>query len=102
MQQNGQDYGFPVTVTKANNWKYEFKNLPETTNDGAAYNYTIVEKAVPGYETKVDGMDVINTKIDAPKTAVSGEKHGKMTLPKIVQTLSKSSFYKMDKLMAIQ
>ncbi|EIM1817871.1 Cna B-type domain-containing protein, partial [Listeria monocytogenes] len=68
LQQNGQDYGFPVTVTKANNWKYEFKNLPETTNDGAAYNYTIVEKAVPGYETKVDGMDVINTKIDAPKT----------------------------------
>ncbi|ECC2329328.1 Cna B-type domain-containing protein, partial [Listeria monocytogenes] len=61
LQQNGQDYGFPVTVTKANNWKYEFKNLPETTNDGAAYNYTIVEKAVPGYETKVDGMDVINT-----------------------------------------
>ncbi|EFR85527.1 pepdidoglycan bound protein, partial [Listeria monocytogenes FSL F2-208] len=46
LQQNGQDYGFPVTVTKANNWKYEFKNLPETTNDGAAYNYTIVEKAI--------------------------------------------------------
>ncbi|EAK8407835.1 Cna B-type domain-containing protein [Listeria monocytogenes] len=74
LQQNGQDYGFPVTVTKDNDWKYEFKNLPETTNDGAAYNYTIVEKAVPGYETKVDGMNVINTKIDAPKTTVSGEK----------------------------
>ncbi|MFO7197250.1 Cna B-type domain-containing protein, partial [Enterococcus faecium] len=68
LQQNGQDYGFPVTVTKDSDWKYEFKNLPETTNDGAAYNYTIVEKAVPGYETKVDGMNVINTKIDAPKT----------------------------------
>ncbi|HAM1690170.1 TPA: Cna B-type domain-containing protein [Listeria monocytogenes] len=74
LQQNGQDYGFPVTVTKDSDWKYEFKNLPETTNDGAAYNYTIVEKAVPGYETKVDGMNVINTKIDAPKTTVSGEK----------------------------
>ncbi|MBC2260487.1 Cna B-type domain-containing protein [Listeria sp. FSL L7-0091] len=74
LQQNGQDYGFPVTVTKANNWKYEFKNLPETTNDGVAYTYTVVEKAVSGYETKVDGMNIINTKIDTPKTSVSGEK----------------------------
>ncbi|MCT0016797.1 Cna B-type domain-containing protein [Lactococcus lactis subsp. lactis] len=48
------------TVTAANNWKYDFTNLPEF-KDGKKIEYSISEEKVDGYVTKVDGYDLTNT-----------------------------------------
>ncbi|EAD0394694.1 Cna B-type domain-containing protein, partial [Listeria monocytogenes] len=44
--QDGVAYGSPITVTKADDWKYEFKNVPETKADGNKYTYTVLENTV--------------------------------------------------------
>ncbi|EAF6699942.1 Cna B-type domain-containing protein [Listeria monocytogenes] len=74
LYQNGEAYGFPMEVTKTNDWKYEFKMLPETDNDGKTYEYTVSETLVPGYKTTIDGLNLVNTKIESEKTSLSGEK----------------------------
>ena len=59
-------------VTKADNWKYEFTDLPKY-NNGKEITYTVKEVKVDGYTTKVNGMNITNT--HTPDTVkVSGTK----------------------------
>ena len=57
--------GSPVDskkVTAADDWSYEFTNLPAYSEDGlTAYTYTVDEEPVEGYITTVSGTDLINT-----------------------------------------
>ncbi|MGG5785459.1 Cna B-type domain-containing protein, partial [Bacillus albus] len=59
-------------VTAATEWKYTFEKLQAYDADGATYKYEVKEQAVPGYESKVNGTDIINTKVG--KTKVEGTK----------------------------
>ena len=45
------------------------------------------EQAVPGYESKVNGTDITNTKVG--ETKVEGTKRGTITIQQIVQAQSK-------------
>ena len=40
LKQNGENYGEAIELSKANDWKYTFKELPES-NKGVAYEYTV-------------------------------------------------------------
>ena len=57
--------GSPVDtkkVTAADDWSYEFTELPAYSEDGlTAYTYTVEEKPVEGYITTVSGTNLINT-----------------------------------------
>ena len=50
-------------VTAADDWSYEFTELPAYSEDGStAYTYTVDEEPVAGYIiTEVNGYDLINT-----------------------------------------
>ena len=49
-------------VTVADDWSYEFTNLPAYSEDGrTAYTYTVEEKPIEGYITTVSGTNLINT-----------------------------------------
>ena len=47
-------------VTKANGWKYEFKNLPKYEK-GKEIKYSIEEDSVAGYVGSLDGYNLTNT-----------------------------------------
>lgn len=47
-------------VSAADDWKYEFKNVPERKN-GRDITYTITEDAVPDYATEIIGFDIRNS-----------------------------------------
>ena len=68
--------GSPVDskkVTAADDWSYEFTNLPAYSEDGStAYTYTVDEEPVEGYITTVSGTNLINTITGT--TSVSGTK----------------------------
>ncbi|WP_242269424.1 Cna B-type domain-containing protein, partial [Bacillus cereus group sp. BfR-BA-01352] len=59
-------------VTAATEWKYTFEKLQAYDENGVAYKYEVKEQAVPGYESKVNGTDITNTKVG--KTKVEGTK----------------------------
>ena len=60
-------------VTAADDWSYEFTELPAYSDDGStAYTYTVEEKPVEGYITTVSGTNLINTITGT--TSVSGTK----------------------------
>ncbi|PEJ99232.1 cell wall anchor protein [Bacillus toyonensis] len=59
-------------VSKATGWKYEFKDLAAYDANGVAYKYEVKEQPVAGYESKVSGTDITNTKIG--ETKVEGTK----------------------------
>ncbi|PJZ18272.1 cell wall anchor protein, partial [Bacillus cereus] len=59
-------------VTAETNWKYTFEKLQAYDANGAAYKYEVKEQAIPGYESKVNGTDITNTKVG--KTKVEGTK----------------------------
>ncbi|MFJ8356700.1 Cna B-type domain-containing protein, partial [Bacillus paramycoides] len=59
-------------VSKVTDWKYEFKELAAYDANGVAYKYEVKEQAVPGYESKVNGTDITNTKVG--ETKVEGTK----------------------------
>ncbi|HFJ9319780.1 TPA: Cna B-type domain-containing protein, partial [Bacillus tropicus] len=59
-------------VTAETNWKYTFEKLQAYDANGVAYKYEVKEQAVPGYESKVSGTDITNTKVG--KTKVEGTK----------------------------
>ncbi|MDQ7237430.1 Cna B-type domain-containing protein, partial [Bacillus pacificus] len=59
-------------VTAATNWKYTFEKLQAYDANGVAYKYEVKEQPVPGYESKVSGTDITNTKVG--KTKVEGTK----------------------------
>ena len=49
-------------VTAADDWSYEFTELPAYSEDGStAYTYTVDEEPVEGYITTVSGTNLINT-----------------------------------------
>ncbi|PGN92961.1 cell wall anchor protein, partial [Bacillus cereus] len=53
-------------------WKYIFADLEAYDAEGKAYEYTVKEQPVPGYESKVSGTDITNTKVG--QTKVEGMK----------------------------
>ena len=59
-------------VTAADDWSYEFTELPMYDDDGAAYTYEVDEEPVEGYNKEVDGYDLINTKSE--KIEITGTK----------------------------
>ena len=60
-------------VTAADDWSYEFTELPAYSEDGRiAYTYTVDEEPVEGYNKEVDGYDLINTKSE--KIEITGSK----------------------------
>ncbi len=61
-----------VSVTAADDWKYEFKNLDEF-KAGAKIEYTITEDEVEGYSTEVNGYNITNTH-EISKVEVKGTK----------------------------
>ena len=48
------------TVTAKDNWSYEWKDLYRY-EEGKEIKYEVTEKAVEGYETKIDGYNITNT-----------------------------------------
>ncbi|MFR3785846.1 MAG: leucine-rich repeat protein [Agathobaculum desmolans] len=44
-----------VSLTAENDWKYTFEGLPTTDKNGKEYQYTISEREVSGYTTKIAG-----------------------------------------------
>ncbi|MGE7868510.1 Cna B-type domain-containing protein, partial [Bacillus paramycoides] len=59
-------------VTTATEWKYTFEKLQAYDANGVAYKYEVKEQPVAGYESKVNGTDITNTKVG--KTTVEGTK----------------------------
>ncbi|MED0988270.1 Cna B-type domain-containing protein, partial [Bacillus paramycoides] len=59
-------------VTAASEWKYTFEKLQAYDENGVAYKYEVKEQPVPGYESKVSGTDITNTKV--AKLTVEGTK----------------------------
>ncbi|WP_429714607.1 Cna B-type domain-containing protein [Bacillus mycoides] len=59
-------------VSAASEWKYAFKDLAAYDENGVAYNYEVKEQAVDGYQSKVKGNDITNTKVG--QTKVEGTK----------------------------
>ena len=50
-----------VTVTEADDWKFEFKGVPKYNDDFEEIEYTVTEETVDGYETEIKDFDVTNT-----------------------------------------
>ncbi|WP_142313957.1 Cna B-type domain-containing protein, partial [Bacillus toyonensis] len=59
-------------VTVASEWKYTFEKLQAYDANGVAYKYEVKEQPVDGYESKVNGYDITNTKVG--ETKVEGTK----------------------------
>ena len=78
-----------VELSEANNWKYEFKDLPKYNADGSEIKYTVKEDVPQNYESKTEGSQengytITNTntekvKIPVEKTWV-GPKQSKATV----------------------
>src|SRR5690625_658942 len=61
--QNGKV--FTVEEIEAeDDWSHTFTDLPEFDEQGKAYEYTVTEQDVPGYDSEVDGFDITNTRAD--------------------------------------
>ena len=54
----------------ANGWFYRFSRLPAVDEAGVPYRYSILELAVDGYDTTVDGNTITNTLIDQPPSRI--------------------------------
>ncbi|MCH4057577.1 MAG: Cna B-type domain-containing protein [Lactobacillaceae bacterium] len=77
LYQNGELFK-SQTVTAANNWQYSFTDLPKYDENGAEYEYTIGEDAVPGYTSDREGDNLTNTleetTTEPEKTEIKGTK----------------------------
>ena len=69
---DGVETGQTTTATAANNWTYEFSNLPKN-KAGKAITYSVAEEGVAGYNTTVNGYDLTNNHA-TDLTSVSGTK----------------------------
>ncbi|WP_288395275.1 Cna B-type domain-containing protein [uncultured Vagococcus sp.] len=63
-----------ATASEETNWEYEFKDLKKYDGKGNAYNYSVKEVPVRGYDSKVDDYDITNTYDNSEKIVVAGEK----------------------------
>ncbi|WP_416147559.1 Cna B-type domain-containing protein [Salipaludibacillus sp. HK11] len=52
-------------------WAYSFTNLAEFNEQGKAYAYTVTEHGVPGYDSKINGYELINTRTGETSVAVT-------------------------------
>lgn len=52
-------------------WGYSFTSLDEFNDQGEAYSYTVTEHGVPGYESEVNGYELINTRTDETSVRVT-------------------------------
>ena len=59
-------------VTQESDWQYSFSELPKYDEQGKMYLYTVEEMPVEGYETTIDGFDIINNLV-----------YGEVTLTKV-------------------
>ncbi|OFD36979.1 cell wall anchor [Bacillus mycoides] len=59
-------------VSAASEWKYAFTDLVAYDTEGKAYKYEVKEQPVDGYQSKVKGYDITNTKV--AQTKVEGTK----------------------------
>lgn len=59
-------------VTPDDDWTFSFTGLDQFDDDGIAYEYTIDEDPIGGYESIIDGYDITNRRIG--ETEVTGEK----------------------------
>lgn len=76
---NGDKVVVMREISEENYWKWDIK-LNKYDEQGNEIHYTIEEEPVPGYETKIDGYNIINTfkETDDPnggKTTISGKKY---------------------------
>ncbi|MFW8617095.1 Cna B-type domain-containing protein [Enterococcus innesii] len=75
LMRNGEKYAEKIVkADKEGNWTYGFDNLPKYDAEGKEYTYTIQEEKVPGYTTKVNGYDIVNTYSNTETTDVAGTK----------------------------
>ncbi len=74
LYRNGKKTDQTIQISKENNWKYEFKDLPKTDDKGEDIIYTVVETGVTGYSTKYEGYDMVNTPDEPEKIDISGIK----------------------------
>ena len=79
-------------VTAATEWKYTFEK-PSLRCKRVAYKYEVKEQPVLGYESKINGTDITNTKVG--KTKVEGTKTWKDDNAKDRPEMIKVDLYKM-------
>ncbi|KYG29573.1 Cna B-type domain-containing protein [Alkalihalobacillus trypoxylicola] len=60
--QNGEVIG-TETVSVENDWSYQFENLAQYDEQGVAYEYTVEEAPVAGYEAIINGYDITNLRV---------------------------------------
>lgn len=60
------------TALAANGWRYAFEDLPADNGYGHEYVYTVREVAVEGYFQRVDGYNLINTRLPETPTTPTG------------------------------
>lgn len=69
---DGVETGQTAVASAANNWTYEFSNLPKN-KAGKAITYSVAEEAVAGYTASVNGYNIANS--HTPETvSVQGTK----------------------------
>ena len=56
------------SVTKDNNWNYEFSNVLMKDKTGKEYTYRVEEVVPSGYQVSYDGYAIINTKVRTTTT----------------------------------
>ncbi|MBQ2755152.1 MAG: Cna B-type domain-containing protein [Oscillospiraceae bacterium] len=57
------------SVTAGANWSWSFEDMPKYRDGGVEIVYTVVEDAVAGYESEVDGYNITNTLVPKKKTS---------------------------------
>ncbi|WP_429973948.1 Cna B-type domain-containing protein [Enterococcus sp. AZ163] len=76
--QNDKEYATKeIKADESGNWTYSFTDLPKYDEQGNAYNYTVKEDLVKGYETTIEDTTIINTYTDKEVTEISGQKFWK-------------------------
>ncbi|MEM5635387.1 Cna B-type domain-containing protein [Bacillus toyonensis] len=82
-------------VTAATEWKYTFEKLQAYDANGIAYKYEVKEQPIAGYEPKVNGYDITNTKVG--QTKVEGTKTWKddnaKDRPEMITVVSFTKWY---------
>lgn len=81
---NGEQFDAEtITDDGEGNWTAEFPGVPVMDADGSEYEYTVIEDAVTGYFTQIDGFTITNTICtpvlnDPPvKKVITGDKPSK-------------------------
>ncbi len=71
LKQNGELFD-TLQLKAEDDWTYVFNDLEAYDENGQEYAYTVEEKALEGYETKIDGFNITNLRVG--KTDVTGTK----------------------------